>query len=463
VVFAVSCYQQIIPYSDFKELFLVLIPISAAILLAQIAFSWLIRQPQKPAIATSLSVIFICFFGDLKGRCETWFAGTRWGSLAVVLFAAGTVYLLILWRLARIRRNLVSLDRYLTLVSIALAIGSVPGLWHPPEKSAFPANPRAHTPLRLGPNPPDIYYILTDSRTSPESLKTYWNYDDSAFVNFLTRQGFRVLENARGNFISTPACLATYLNMDYPPVQLAGLSPLARVAAYGEIINQAEAPSRLKASGYDVTVLSIFDTIGQPRHYSYPEISVSTLGSVLWNNTAFGYIHGALLRHSFADINLGILHSLPELAARKSAHPKFVYAHVIMPHLPYLFDREGHRIPPIFHHGVSQEQLYLGQLIYLDTLLTNVISGILKNSPTPPVIILQGDHGYRYLPGPQQQDEAPTILNALYLPGSKGEGLPYPGMTPVNTFRIIFDRYFGEHYACLPDVTTATASTPLSH
>jgi hypothetical protein len=99
----------------------------------------------------------------------------------------------------------------------------------------------------------------------------------------------------------------------------------------------------------------------------------------------------------------------------------------------------------------------------LDTLLTNVISGILKNSPTPPVIILQGDHGYRYLPGPQQQDEAPTILNALYLPGSKGEGLPYPGMTPVNTFRIIFDRYFGEHYACLPDVTTATASTPLSH
>ena len=134
-----------------------------------------------------------------------------------------------------------------------------------------------------------------------------------------------------------------------------------------------------------------------------------------------------------------------------------MYVHLIMPHSPYLFDKDGLRI----RHGLGRNDDhpadYLGQLIYENSLITNAVAGILKNSETPPIIILQGDHGYRALPGPHQAQEAATILNALCLPGSEADWF-YPGLTPVNTFRLIFNHYFGEHYCFLPDVVPSEVS-----
>ena len=42
------------------------------------------------------------------------------------------------------------------------------------------------------------------------------------------------------------------------------------------------------------------------------------------------------------------------------------------------------------------------------------------------------------------------ILNALYLPGVEAKGLR-PRISPVNSFRIIFNEYFGASYDILPD------------
>ena len=164
-----------------------------------------------------------------------------------------------------------------------------------------------------------------------------------------------------------------------------------------------------------------------------------------------------LTRTTLGDTNLRILSRLPAIAAQRTGRPKFVYAHLMMPHPPYLFDAEGHRIKRGMGMDDQYPDLYLGQLIYENKLLTNAIAGILKNSGNPPVIILQGDHGYRDWPGPHQQEEASTILNALYLPGSK-TGWLYPGITPVNTFRVIFNHYFCGQYDYLPDVIPAALS-----
>lgn len=42
-----------------------------------------------------------------------------------------------------------------------------------------------------------------------------------------------------------------------------------------------------------------------------------------------------------------------------------------------------------------------------------------------------------------------SILNAYYLPGR--ENAYYKAITPVNTFRVIFNQYFGTKLSILPD------------
>lgn len=43
------------------------------------------------------------------------------------------------------------------------------------------------------------------------------------------------------------------------------------------------------------------------------------------------------------------------------------------------------------------------------------------------------------------------ILNALYLPGVAAP--LYDSITPVNTFRVVLDAYFGQHLPLLTDVS----------
>jgi hypothetical protein len=73
-----------------------------------------------------------------------------------------------------------------------------------------------------------------------------------------------------------------------------------------------------------------------------------------------------------------------------------------------------------------------------------------------PLIIIQGDEG-PYEGDPSAWDgfnlkdatRKFPILNAYYLPGL-ASGL-YPTITPVNTFRMVFDLYFGGRLPILPD------------
>ncbi len=44
------------------------------------------------------------------------------------------------------------------------------------------------------------------------------------------------------------------------------------------------------------------------------------------------------------------------------------------------------------------------------------------------------------------------ILNAIYFP-DRGYNDLYEDLTPINTFRIIFNRYFGQNFPLLPDTS----------
>jgi len=141
---------------------------------------------------------------------------------------------------------------------------------------------------------------------------------------------------------------------------------------------------------------------------------------------------------------LFVFDSLEELP-KKSDGPLLVYAHINAPHPPYVFDKEGH-----FRFTVdlsNRTTLYTDTLPYLNQRVLETIDAIIANSKTPPIIIIQADHGTHYFESGIQKHK---ILSAYYLPGNV-DLQPYATITPVNNFRLILHDYFDPSIQLLPD------------
>jgi hypothetical protein len=141
--------------------------------------------------------------------------------------------------------------------------------------------------------------------------------------------------------------------------------------------------------------------------------------------------------------------------------PQFVFVHVIQPHPPFVFDEHGLPInyrqfmtPGKYNRDSysleAYKKGYLMQLQYVNTKILASIDSILVHSTTPPIIILQGDHG----PWKMEGDSQFKILSAYYLPRRSAP----PACTPsVNDFRWVLSQYFGANLPLLKNLQTDTS------
>ncbi|HJS29815.1 MAG TPA: hypothetical protein VJ768_09345, partial [Anaerolineales bacterium] len=129
--------------------------------------------------------------------------------------------------------------------------------------------------------------------------------------------------------------------------------------------------------------------------------------------------------------------------------PKFVFAHIVSPHEPFVFGPNGEDIR--LEDSLSRDEFvtaYRDQVHYLNQRLLDVVSQLISTSQTPPVIILQGDHGVASF----SDEVRMKIFNAYYLPDAENSQ-PYSTISPVNTFRIILNSYFGNDFDLLEDTS----------
>jgi hypothetical protein len=136
--------------------------------------------------------------------------------------------------------------------------------------------------------------------------------------------------------------------------------------------------------------------------------------------------------------------------------PKFIFAHIIVPHPPFIFSPDGSLVDdPRYYDGENAmpndatyiDKGYINQIQFINQEIIKAIQAIIADSPVPPIIIIQGDHGWR-------GDNRFEILNAYYLPGISNDEMPlYENISPINSFRVIFNMYFAAHLPMLEDIS----------
>ena len=315
---------------------------------------------------------------------------------------------------------------------------------------------------------PNVFYIITDEYPRADILKKVYGYDNSDFINFLKTNGFYVAENSHANYARTELSLPSSHDMNYLEDQdeIAEKYPAQNPPLLSNKILYSRLAQTFKQLGYRYVTLDSGESTTRTSKIA-DEILQSDgaddFDLLLLNATLMKSVAENSVANSWRRMLLFNFKSLGDLALRKE--PTFVFAHLICPHPPFVFDRKGSR-PPHYRLKLTPDRreyeppdseyqkLYLDQLIFTNELLKTAISSILKNSAVPPIIVLQSDHGswpaMKWELTQEWIEERMPILNAYYVPRNVLSRL-YQDITPVNSFRLIFSEMFNLDMPLLED------------
>jgi len=315
---------------------------------------------------------------------------------------------------------------------------------------------------------PDIYYIILDKYARQDVLKEEFDFDNSEFINYLSDKGFYVASQSTSNYPITPFSLASSLNMEYVNYlsDEVGKDSINWGPLY-YMMKDHKVGQFLKSRGY--TYIH-FETGWYPTgRNKYADINIGyrsmpEFSRMLYNNTILMPI--SLLTYC-VEHKERILYKFDELAKiPEIKEPTFVFAHMLLPHQPYVFDKDGNFVSMAEARVKGRNPSYIDQLKFTNKKTQELINIILSKSEIPPIIILQSDEG----PYPEELEESfkkienfkweeasdsflkqkMSILNAFYLPGLDKSELS-PDITPVNNFRIVFNLLFDSKLELLPN------------
>lgn len=444
-------------------------------LLAFLLFYLFYRHTIKAALMTAYTMAVYLFFGACHDFLlhHTPFLGkySVFGSLLLLAF------FVLLFRLKKrhsFQRPVLLLNLILLVcISYDLVLVTAREM-NPPANKLGTMPPVLHYQPVTQAGKPDIWFLVFDEYASSVSLEQHYGFHND-LDTWLKEKGFSVQSNSYSNYSYTPASTASILNMSY----ISGLKDSMLMTATNmsyclELIKNNEVIRFLSQQGYEIENLSPFDLAGNPAPMSETLLPLKT--KLVTSNTLlsrmnrdFGWIFfkGPLGKwlddpvQGALQINGALLQLLNERAAKKAGQPAFLYGHVYMPHGPFVFDRNGRlkdRKDIMNLDTTKIPAAYLDYLVYTNTQIKKLVSSIQEHSGGKAVIVLMGDHGFRYH-GNQYRHENFQNLNAVYLPGGDYH-LFYDSITCVNQFRVVFNSLFNQSIPLLKDSTIFLTSVP---
>ena len=449
----------------------VLIPILFSItgtLVLLILLRLLLRNTIKAAFATTLFIIFFFTYGRFYELLESWdiFVPQHSHLLPAVLLIWGYLVYFI-WRAGRDFKKATVVFNAVAVVLIMISLFSIASyqISKPSLQSDNGSQTQNGTNTGVGSTDPstmpDIYCIILDEYAHPDTMAEFYDYDNSHFINKLIDRGFFVANSSRTVTPHTERSIAMLLNMEY-----------IDFTEPDEIVYQKITNNRvvdfLKVKGYKTVVFGQIHESGKYRidadlYYNFYQSGggsgiVGEFQRILWDTTMLRPFYAYLTGDQFESYHQrAVLDTLDQLMKIPDLEgPKFVFVHLMNPHEPFVFGPNGESVSTMNWQNYKDKQFYLGQYVFITREVENVVDVILSESSLLPLIIIQSDHGIRPHHSDIEigSDEWKKIFNAYYLPDIDQEDL-YDYISPANSFRLIFNHYFGANYSLLNDLEAA--------
>ena len=450
----------------FDAVKLILEYLAIALLLTSL-FYFIFKSWRKALLFIFFIMCIQFFFGATHDLLKTWFSNSfipKYSfSLPLVLGVAIAAFFFVL----RTKRSFKTVTRYLSITLVILIAVDLAVLFSKMISRSKADDVSAAVAGCNDCKKPNIYLIITDEYAGRKELHDIFSFDNSDFETELEKRRFHVVKDPTSNYNFTPYSMASIFDMSY----LQGITGKAndiwnRNKTY-ETINKNALVSILNSLGYDFINLSLFDFAGKPgissnEFYSTHErlISSQTLTGRIKRDLWYHFVTTFKLQwaqNSWQEHLVNIFGkeyngTLTE-AEKNSSRPRFVYTHFIMPHYPYLFDRNGNQLSFEESQLDGRKDLYLGYLQYCNKRCLALIDSIFLKDKTGPIVILMSDHGFTKY-DPSAIDPSYNFNNVIniHFPDKNYSEFP-DSLSNVNLFRFILNSQFNQQLPFLKDST----------
>ncbi|MBW8010310.1 MAG: hypothetical protein FVQ83_03575 [Chloroflexi bacterium] len=460
------------------------------------------KSKERAALIASASIILFFTYSHFRTISQPWIIlGYSFGRHRFLIPIWGLLLVLSIWVVTKTRMNLsegTKITNLISLTSLLITLYTILNY----QIQQFMAEDIQQISINTEivresqfsrENRPDIYYIILDGYGRADVLNELYSFDNNDLISYLETRGFYVAEESYTNYSRTIHSMASSLNLSFVEalaenngVELSNkfLGVAIKHSTVRQLIEQNGYQFVTFDSGFEPSQITDSDSYLKPSSLEKPSTNFTLMGfkirlnsfeSFLFYTSTLGLFKDSFLlppfeASEFEEHRERIVFTFEHLAdftQNEGSH--FIFAHIVSPHPPFVFDEDGQHLIKmrvftlsdssgwVNNYGSREEYIsgYRSQLIYINTLLKSAIEKILASSTTQPIIIIQGDHGpgaYHDWASPETTNmkERMSILNAYYFPDGD-DGWLYPTITPINSFRVLFNLEFGANFELLED------------
>jgi len=473
VIHVVNSYYGLIELSIIVGFLFTYLLITLLILLSGF---WIFKNFLKAGIWTTILLLVFFFFGSAHDLLKS--NSILPGLFSKYLFILPTIFLTILcsfFYLKRSKQAFLTANKYLNALFVILVFIELFSLTYKMilgkerENNLASYNLNIFDSLKVSTEiKPDIFFIVFDEYASSLSLEKYLHFNNSELDKILRQNNFYIAPKSKSNYNSTPFSLGSTFSLDYfnRPLKLEKTVVKLRLQAFSSLKN-SQLFSYFSSQGYHIHNFGLVSIRNYP--VDFKEFSTDDKIMAFYRETLWGRIEKdiwwniqILFNSNPDEKNNNIAfkknlknfeYTLKELKIQNDT-PKFVFLHVMMPHRPFVVDSTGRRINPVApkHGSLNEDSLYINQVVFTNKWIKALAIAANKSFSRPRVVIIEGDHGWRDLNISQETiyDKEFMNLNSYFF-SDNDYRLLYDSISPVNSFRIVLNKYFGTALPLLKD------------